>query len=111
MIALASPVAVATGGEPPIPDQVGFSRAAALSSPSDALIAVHAGVAPRTLQECLSLLRWDHDRMRDRLGQIVAREHAGSHPIGTLDETSDAKKRDKTPGVKRPWCGAVGKIG
>ena len=26
-----------------------------------------------------------------------------------LDETSDVKKGDKTPGVQRQWCGAVGK--
>jgi SRSO17 transposase len=26
------------------------------------------------------------------------------------DETSDPKKGDKTPGVKRQWCGATGKV-
>ena len=30
-------------------------------------IALEAGVAPRTLQEFLSQLKWDEDRMRDRL--------------------------------------------
>jgi hypothetical protein len=30
--------------------------------------------------------------------------------IGVIDETGDAKKGDKTPGVKRQWCGATGKV-
>src|SRR3954468_11706692 len=72
-------------------------------------IAVKAGVAPRTLQEFLSQLRWDEDRMRDRLLEIVRTEHAGPHAIAILDETSFVKKGDKTPGVKRQWCGTLGK--
>jgi SRSO17 transposase len=72
-------------------------------------IALEAGVAPRTLQEFLSLLKWDHDRMRDRLQSIVRAEHAGPHAIGIVDETSDPKKGDKTPGVQKQWCGRLGK--
>ena len=72
-------------------------------------IALEAGVAPRTLQEFLSQLRWDHNRMRDRLQKIVRTEHTGPRAIGIIDETSDVKKGDKTPGVKRQHCGAVGK--
>jgi SRSO17 transposase len=72
-------------------------------------MAIKAGVAPRTLQEFLSQLRWDDDHMRDRLQEIVRTEHAGPRAIGLLDETSYVKKGDKTPGVKRQWCGAVGK--
>src|ERR1700760_514219 len=45
-------------------------------------IALEAGVAPRTLQEFLSQLKWDEDRLRDRLHQIVRTEHAGTHTIG-----------------------------
>ena len=33
----------------------------------------------------------------------------GRHSIGIIDETSDVKKGDKTPGVQRQWCGKVGK--
>ena len=33
----------------------------------------------------------------------------GPTPIAIFDETSDVKKGDKTPGVQRQWCGAVGK--
>ena len=72
-------------------------------------IAINAGVPPRTLQEFLSQHHWDEDRARDRLQHIVRDEHAGPHSIGILDETSDVKKGDKTPGVQRQWCGAVGK--
>ncbi len=72
-------------------------------------IAINADVPPRTLQEFLSQHRWDHDRLRDKLQAIVRDEHAGPHSVAILDETSDVKKGDKTPGVQRQWCGAVGK--
>lgn len=72
-------------------------------------IAAHAKVAPRTLQEFLSLLNWDQGRMRDRLEEIVAEEHPGPESIGILDESSFVKKGQKTPGVQRQWCGTVGK--
>jgi SRSO17 transposase len=72
-------------------------------------IALEAGVAPRTLQEFLSQLKWDENRMRDRLQQIVVAEQAGPNRIGIIDETSDVKKGDKTPGVQKQWCGRVGK--
>ncbi len=72
-------------------------------------IALKAEVPVRTLQEFLSQHRWDEDRMRQRLQQIVATEHASPRTIGIIDETSDAKKGVKTPGVQRQYCGAEGK--
>lgn len=72
-------------------------------------IALNGGVTPRTLQEFLANYNWNHDSMRDQLQQIVAAEHSGRHSIGIIDETSCAKKGDKTPGVQRQHCGAVGK--
>jgi SRSO17 transposase len=60
------------------------------------------------LQAFLSQHEWDHVRMRARLQQIVAQEHAGES-IGIVDETSVVKKGKKTPGVQRQHCGAVGK--
>jgi len=72
-------------------------------------IALEAGVAPRTLQEFLSQHKWDESRMRARLQEMVVRDHAGPNSIGIIDETSDVKKGDKTPGVQRQWCGKVGK--
>ena len=72
-------------------------------------IALDAGVAPRTLQEFLSQHLWQEDRLRDRLEQLVASERQGPHTIGVVDETSDPKKGDKTPGVQKQWCGRMGK--
>jgi len=71
-------------------------------------IALAAGVVPRTLQEFLAHCCWDEDQMRDRLQEIVIGKHAGPNSIGIIDETSDVKKGNKTPGVQRQWCGTVG---
>ena len=72
-------------------------------------IAIRAGTPPRTLQEFLTHLKWNNDRMRDTVQHIVRDEHAGTHRIGLLDETSFTKKGNKTPGVQRQWCGTLGK--
>jgi SRSO17 transposase len=80
-----------------------------LSRKSVEPIALKAGVPVRTLQEFLSQHQWNNARMRDRLQQIVRRDHDGEHSIGLIDETSFVKKGEKTPGVQRQHCGAVGK--
>lgn len=72
-------------------------------------IALKVGVPVRTLQEFLSQHCWDNERMWDRLQEIVVRDHSGSNSIGIIDETSFVKKGEKTPGVQRQHCGAVGK--
>ncbi len=72
-------------------------------------MALAAGVPVRTLQEFLTHLVWDDDRMRQRLMDIIAREHAHPEAIGIIDETGWVKKGDQTPGVQRQYCGAVGK--
>jgi SRSO17 transposase len=64
-------------------------------------IALAADVPVRTLQEFLSQHRWQEDLARDRLQQIVAKEHAHPHCVGILDETSFVKQGDKTPGTYR----------
>jgi SRSO17 transposase len=51
----------------------------------------------------------DHDAMRDRVHQLVTRNHRGPNSVGLIDETSYVKKGGKTPGVQRQHCGAVGK--
>jgi len=71
-------------------------------------MALAAGVAPRTLQEFLAHYTWNEDRLRDRLHEMVRNEHAGANSIGIVDDTSDVKKGDKTPGVQRQWCGTAG---
>jgi SRSO17 transposase len=72
-------------------------------------IALAAGVPVRTLQEFLSQHRWQEDLARDRLQQIVAKEHAHPHSVGIIDETSFVKQGKKTPGVQRQYLGTVGK--
>jgi SRSO17 transposase len=72
-------------------------------------IALAAGVPPRNLQEFLGAYKWKEDLARDRLQQSVVREDSGPNSIGVIDETSDVKQGDKTPGVQRQWCGTVGK--
>jgi SRSO17 transposase len=77
-------------------------------------IALAAGTAVRTLQEFLRDHTWDHERLRDRLQQRVARRLPAPADdlsrVGVIDETSQVKKGAKTPGVQRQWCGAVGKL-
>lgn len=82
-------------------------------------IALAGGAAVRTLQEFLTHHVWDHQRMRDQMQQRIVGEHLpppGARPaggigvVGWIDETSVAKKGDKTPGVQRQYCGASGKI-
>lgn len=74
-------------------------------------IALDAGVPVRTLQEFLSQLEWDNQRMRDRLQEIVRDEYTSvkGEVIGIIDETSAVKKGEKTPGVQRQYLGCVGK--
>lgn len=73
-------------------------------------MALQAEVAPRTLQQFLSLLQWDRPLVRERLQKLVAQEHACPHSVGILDDTGCPKKGNKTPGVQRQYCGATGKI-
>lgn len=73
-------------------------------------IADKAAVPPRTLQEFLGLHRWDENRARDRIQEIVIRDHVGEEIIGVIDETSFPKKGAETACVQRQYCGATGKI-
>jgi SRSO17 transposase len=72
-------------------------------------IALAAGIPPRDLQEFLAAYKWDENRARNRLQELVIREDAGPNAVGIIDETSDVKQGDKTPGVQRQWCGTRGK--
>jgi SRSO17 transposase len=67
-------------------------------------------VPPRTLQEFLSLSEWDHDRLRDTVQRVVARDHAEAQAIGIIDESGHPKKGNKTACVQRQYCGATGKL-
>jgi SRSO17 transposase len=67
-------------------------------------------VPPRTLQEFLSQSKWDHDRLRDTMQRVVARDHADGQAIGIVDESGHPKKGSKTACVQRQYCGNTGKI-
>lgn len=73
-------------------------------------IAALVGVAPRTLQEFLGTDEWDHQKLRDRLQQIVARDHVDPQGIGIFDDSGHPKKGSKTACVSRQYCGNTGKI-
>lgn len=73
-------------------------------------IADFNGTPRRTLQEFLDWSPWEPGLMRDRVQQIVVRDHADSQAIGIIDDTGHPKSGDKTAGVQRQWCGNLGKI-
>jgi SRSO17 transposase len=72
-------------------------------------MALEAGTAVRTLQEFMSLHRWDEAAAASRLRGMVQKEHGDPNAIGVIDESGHAKKGEKTAGVKRQWCGSLGK--
>lgn len=71
-------------------------------------MALSCGLPPRNLQQFLSLHGWDDVLLRDRVQQVIAREHSDERSVVVLDETYHAKKGEKTPGVQRQWCGTKG---
>jgi SRSO17 transposase len=73
-------------------------------------MALAADVPPRTLQRFLELVEWDQERLRDKLQQTIARDHADLDAVGIIDETGHPKKGKHTAGVKRQWCGNTGKV-
>lgn len=62
-------------------------------------LAKDAGIAPRTLQELLSLHRWDENLLIQRLQERVLRLQAGPDAVAALIETAHRKKGTRTPGV------------
>ena len=78
-------------------------------------IALACGTAVRTLQEFLVTADWGHETARETFRRRVAEvlDELPDDPLGTvgvIDETSCAKKGDRTPGVRRQYLGGLGKI-
>jgi SRSO17 transposase len=78
-------------------------------------IALAAGTAVRTLQEFLTTAAWDFGGVRDthQARMAAALADLPADPVGTVgvfDETSCAKKGDRTPGVQRQYLGCAGKV-
>lgn len=72
-------------------------------------IALLNDIAPRTLQEFLNSDVWDHAHARDRVQQLVARDHKDARAIGIIDDSGHPKSGQMTPGVQRQYCGRLGK--
>lgn len=72
-------------------------------------MAHEAGIAPRTLQELLSLHRWDEELMIDLLQRHVWRARGGADSVAVVLETCCPKKGTRTPGVDHQRCGPSGR--
>jgi SRSO17 transposase len=72
-------------------------------------MAREAGIPPRTLQELLSLHRWDEDLMIDTLQSHVWRARGNADGVATIVETCCPKKGTRTPGVELQRCGPGGR--
>jgi len=73
-------------------------------------IALASDMAVRTLQEFLSQLQWDNDRLHHLYQHLIADRHSCPDAIGVIDSSGHPKQGDKTPGVQRQYCGQSGKI-
>ena len=73
-------------------------------------IALAGGTPPRTLQRFLESIRWEEQRLRDKLQRVVVRDHADPQAIGVIDESGNPKKGRRTAAVQRQWCGNTGKV-
>ena len=69
-------------------------------------MALNAGTPPRTLQRFLESVRWDEQRLLDRLQWMVARDHGDPTAIGLIDESGYPKCGTHTACVEEQWCGS-----
>jgi hypothetical protein len=73
-------------------------------------MAQEAGIAPRTLQELLSLHRWDDRLLVQRLQEHVLRMNAGREAVATIIESTHRKRGNRTPGVELQRCEPGGRL-
>ena len=73
-------------------------------------IALEFDVAPRTLQRFLESIKWDEQRLRNRIQEIVVKDHAHPEAIGLIDESGMHKSGRETAGVGRQYNGNRGKL-
>lgn len=64
---------------------------------------------PYGFQHLLGRADWDADAVRDEVWAYVTEQLGEPDAIAVLDETSFPKKGTKSVGVKRQYCGALGK--
>lgn len=72
-------------------------------------IALAEGIDPRSLQFFFVNNGFDEENALAIHQKRVARELGGDDGIFIIDETSDAKKGEYTPGIARQYCGESGK--
>ena len=65
--------------------------------------------APQALQRLLYEAKWDADAVQGELQRFVVEAFGHPEAIGVLDESSFVKKGEHSVGVKRQWCGTLGK--
>lgn len=74
-------------------------------------LAEHASEkTPLGMQRLLARAKWDTDAVRDDLRNYVVEHLSDPKGILVVDETGFIKKGDKSVGVKRQYCGTVGKV-
>jgi SRSO17 transposase len=73
-------------------------------------IATQAGLKRRNLQLFVGDGGWDDDPVRDELRRHVGEELADADAVFVLDGSGFPKKGDASCGVKRQWCGRLGKV-
>lgn len=72
-------------------------------------IAVRAGVPDRTLRHFIGQASWDEGRLLELHQRHVTQTLGDARSVLVLDSTSFPKKGSHSVGVKRQWCGQLGK--
>jgi SRSO17 transposase len=65
---------------------------------------------PQGLQRLLYEALWDADEVCGRLRQVIRQRMGYTPGIGVFDESGFVKKGSQSVGVKRQYCGRVGKV-
>jgi len=73
-------------------------------------MALKVNVPVRTLQRFLESIKWDEEKLCDRVQEIIARDHAHPEAIGIIDESGTAKSGHSTATVARQYNGNRGKV-
>jgi SRSO17 transposase len=73
-------------------------------------IARRAGLERKPVQFFVGAGRWDDEAVMAELRQYVTEERADPHGILIFDGSGFPKKGNASCGVKRQWCGRLGKI-
>jgi len=72
-------------------------------------IALEQGVPVLALQRFIGQAPWDDERLLTQHGQDVQATLGAGHGVLVLDSTSAPKRGEHSVGVKRQWCGQLGK--